>query len=138
MLQKVMVVNDNELLLMIAEKMIGICGFAKDTVTATDGQIALEHFDELLNNAETKDLEAPEFIFLDLHMPSMDGWEFLEIFVQQYSMHFPNIRIAILSASADMTDMLLLVKYPIVIDFISTAIDDQVLARLASKLLQPV
>ncbi len=39
MLQKVMVVNDNELLLMIAEKMINICHFAKETITATDGRI---------------------------------------------------------------------------------------------------
>jgi CheY-like chemotaxis protein len=66
-------------------------------------------------------------------MPGMDGWEFLEIFTEKYQTYFPNLKIAILSASVDMTDMLMLVKYPIVVDFINTAIDETVLNTIQSK-----
>ena len=133
MLQKVMVVNDNELLLMIAKKVIAISHFAEETVTATDGLQALAYFDDLLEQGGHQTMDAPEFMFLDLHMPSMDGWEFLEIFTDKYQSYFPNLKIAILSASVDMTDMLMLVKYPIVVDFINTAIDESVLQNIQAK-----
>ena len=133
MLHKVMVVNDNELLLMIAKKVIAISDFAQETITATDGLQALAYFDALLEKEGHRTLGEPEFMFLDLHMPGMDGWEFLEIFTEKYQAFFPNLKIAILSASVDMTDMLMLVKYPIVVDFINTAIDENVLSNIQTK-----
>lgn len=66
-------------------------------------------------------------------MPTMDGWEFLEVFTEKYSKHFPNLKIAILSASVDMQEMLMLVKYPIVIDFVSTPINEEVLNAVKAK-----
>jgi CheY-like chemotaxis protein len=138
MLQKVMVVNDNELLLMIAKKVIAISHFAQETVTATDGIQALDYFDSLLEQKGYQAMDVPEFMFLDLHMPGMDGWEFLEIFTEKYQSYFPNLKIAILSASVDMTDMLMLVKYPIVVDFINTAIDETVLNNIQTKFFSGV
>ncbi len=128
-----MVVNDNELLLMIAKKMISISHFAQQTVTASDGLQALDYFDAIIAEQGQHIYDQPEFLFLDLHMPSMDGWEFLEIFTEKYQSYFPNLKIAILSASVDMTDMLMLVKYPIVVDFINTPIDEAVLAGIERK-----
>ncbi len=131
MLQKVLVVNDNELLLMIANRVIGLAKFAKETITATDGKKALEIFDVLINNNNTKD--APEFIFLDLNMPGMNGWEFLEIFSTNYAEKFPNIKLAILSASVETKDILLLSKYPIIVEYISTPLSIELLESLAQK-----
>ncbi len=133
MLEKVLVVNDNELLLMIAKKMINMNHFAKETITATDGLEALEYFDDLLQNESDPSSSAPEFMFLDLHMPNMNGWEFLKIFTEKYSTHFPNLRVAILSASVEMDEILLLLKYPIVVDFVSTPICDEVLENIKNK-----
>jgi CheY-like chemotaxis protein len=131
MLQKVLVVNDNELLLMIATKVISLAKFAKETITATDGETALEIFDQLIDNNNTA--AAPAFIFLDLNMPGMNGWEFLEIFSTNYTKFFPNIKVAILSASVDMKDMLMLVKYPIVIEYISTPLSTELLESIEQK-----
>ncbi len=133
MLQKVLVANDNELLLMIAKKMIGISNFAKETITATDGLEALEYFDDLLQNEADPASKAPEFMFLDLHMPNMNGWEFLKVFTENYSVHFPDLRVAILSASVEMKEILLLAKYPIVVDFVSTPINEEVLNNIKNK-----
>lgn len=133
MLHKVLVVNDNELLLMIAKKMIALSNFAEETITATNGLEAIEYFENLLQNETDPASKAPEFMFLDLHMPSMDGWEFLEIFTEKYAKHFPKLKIAILSASVDMQEMLMLVKYPIVIDFVSTPINEEILNTVKAK-----
>ena len=132
MLNKVLVVNDNELLLLIAKKMIALANFSKETITATNGLEAIEYFEEFCQNKRPLS-EAPEFIFLDLHMPSMDGWEFLAVFTEKYAKQFPNLKIAILSASVDMQEMLMLVKYPIVIDFVSTPINEEVLNTVLAK-----
>lgn len=133
MLHKVLVVNDNELLLLIAKKMIALSNFAEETITATNGLEAIEYFEDLLQNETDPSSKAPEFMFLDLHMPSMDGWEFLELFTEKYGKHFPNLKIAILSASVDIQEMLMLVKYPIVIDFVSTPINEEVLNAVKAK-----
>jgi CheY-like chemotaxis protein len=133
MLKKVLVVNDNELLLLIAKKMITLSNFAEETITATNGLEAVEYFESLLENETDPSSKAPEFIFLDLHMPNMDGWEFLEFYTEKYSKYFPNLRIAILSASVDMQEMLMLVKYPVVIDFVSTPINAEVLSTIEEK-----
>lgn len=136
MLEKVLVVNDNELLLMIAKKMIHMNQFAKEIHTATDGLEALDFFDDLLQNESDPSSKAPEFMFLDLHMPNMNGWEFLKIFTEKYSNHFPNLRVAILSASVEMEEILLLLKYPIVVDFVSTPICEEVLENIKNKYFQ--
>ncbi len=133
MLNKVLVVNDNELLLMIAKKMISISNFANETITATDGLEALDYFDDLLQNETDPSSKAPEFMFLDLHMPNMNGWEFLKVFTEKYSTHFPNLKVAILSASVEMEEILLLVKYPIVVDFVATPINEEVLNSVKTK-----
>ena len=131
MLQKALVVNDNEILLMIAGRVINLAHFAQETVSVTDGLQALSLFDALIENNEME--QAPEFIFLDLHMPVMDGWEFLEAFTNNYADKFPKIKIAILSASVEMADMLLLDKYPIVIDFVATPITEAALISIERK-----
>jgi len=136
MLEKVLIVNDNELLLMIAKKMISISHFAKETITATDGLEALEVFDDLLENETDPSSKAPEFMFLDLHMPNMNGWEFLKVFTEKYSIHFPNLKVAILSASVELEEILTLLKYPIVVDFVATPISEEVLESVKHKYFQ--
>lgn len=136
MLQKVLVVNDNEILLLVSKRMIEISKFAQETITAADGLEALEYFDKILEKGEAFYQTAPEFIFLDLHMPNMDGWEFLEIFTQKYLTYFPNTKVAILSASVDKEELNSLVKFPIVVDFIDSSIDEETLNKVKSKLSQ--
>ncbi|MEI6586475.1 MAG: response regulator [Sediminibacterium sp.] len=131
MLQKVLVVNDNELLLMVASKVISLAKFANQTITATDGEKALEIFNDLIDNNNIA--AAPALILLDLNMPGMNGWDFLEIFSSNYAINFPNTKVAILSGSVEMKDMLLLVKYPIIIEYISSPISIELLEVLEQK-----
>lgn len=136
MLNRTMIVNDNDLLIMIAEMMIRSANFAEETIKANDGLEAIHYFDSLIENESDLSSNAPEFLFLDLHMPNMDGWEFLEIFSEKYSSYFPNLKIAIMSASVEMNEKQILRKYPMVIDIIDSPINEEILNGIISKHFQ--
>lgn len=78
-------------------------------------KVALE---DLVNNRNY-----PDFIFLDLNMPEMNGWEFLEALVlpEATSNSFPQIYI--LSSSLDPSDRLRAENNPSVRGFLSKPLE---------------
>ncbi|MBL0882616.1 MAG: response regulator [Chitinophagaceae bacterium] len=132
MFRKVMVVNDDEISLFVSSKMIIKTTFAADVITAGNGLKALQVFDQLLLNSRTSS-EVPELVFLDLHMPVMDGWEFLEVFSEKYAYIFPSVRFVILSSSIDPDDVIKLNRFPTVLDLIRQPISFEILNELKLK-----
>lgn len=129
MFRKVMVVNDDEISLFVSSKMISKTGFAADVITAGNGVKALQVFDNFLLNSKAPS-DVPDLVFLDLHMPVMDGWEFLEIFSEKYAYIFPSVRFIILSASIDPDDIFKLNRFSSVIDLIRHPISFEILHQL--------
>lgn len=68
--EKIMVVDDSPLDLMIFERMIQATHFASSVILIETAQAALDYL-----RANPKDL--PQLIFLDIDMPEMDGMRFL-------------------------------------------------------------
>ena len=71
-----MLVDDSEIDNLIHEKIIESTEFAENILIFDDGQEALNY---LASHQETEE-ELPEIVFLDINMPEMDGFEFLEDF----------------------------------------------------------
>ena len=134
MFNKILCVDDDPITLMLCKKVIEKAEFSKEINTANNGEGALMYFDnlkiELTNNPS---IILPEFVFLDLNMPIMGGWEFLDIFLKEkYYSFFPNIKVVVLSSTIDPKDIEKSKLYPMVIDFISKPITKDMLNSLSS------
>ncbi|NCI46596.1 response regulator [Sediminibacterium soli] len=132
MLYKSLVINDDPLSMMITRKLIDIATFSKETVSAVNGEDALTYFDSFVSGNSSSPV--PEFIFLDLSMPVMDGWGFLEVFSSKYASLFPHVKVAITSAFLDNNDLLRLEKYAMVIGYFPPPICLEKLADIKEKL----
>ena len=122
MIRKALIVNDDNITLFIAGKMLKISDFSERIVTAHNGLAALEYYENAIHIGFALSEDVPEFIFLDFNMPYMGGIEFLEVFTRKYAPIFPNVRVAILSSSADENDIDEARKYDVVIDFVEQPI----------------
>jgi CheY-like chemotaxis protein len=96
-----MLVDDNEIDNIINEKIIEANSFADQVLVFQTGQEALDYLKE--NQESEPDL--PEIVFLDINMPIMDGFQFLEDF-EQFSETVRNkCRIIMLSSSISPKDI---------------------------------
>ena len=136
MIDLILCVDDDPITLMLCKMVISRSMFAKEIVTAQNGEEALEYFDEMrLNNLGNEINNYPKLILLDLNMPVMGGWEFLDLFSKdEYVSVFKNTKVIVLSSTINPSDIEQSKKYPIVFDFISKPITKEMLEELKTKL----
>ena len=118
MIAKIMCVDDDPMTLMLNKLTLKKSNFCQDALTAENGKIAIEYFEQQLNLAPEK-RELPDLIFLDLNMPEMNGWDFLNAYLKEYMAVQPELKVVILSSTVDPDDRERASKNPLVIDFIS-------------------
>ena len=75
-----LIVDDNEHDRYILKRWLKTCSFEAVISEATDGQNAMEYF--AAQGGEHPDGYPPSIIFLDINMPRVDGFEFLEQFAK--------------------------------------------------------
>jgi len=123
-------VDDDSISLTISKLLLKRTGFADQIFTAIDGSDALiyfeTHFAENLNPQET----APNLILLDINMPVMNGWEFLDAYIAKYAEKLPNTKVVILSSTIDPEDLLHAKEYAVVVEFVSKPLSVENLAEL--------
>lgn len=73
-LNSILLIDDDEPTNYINKLVLDELGCAKSIVSVLNGMEALDYLLTLHNNGEP----LPELIFLDINMPKMNGWEFLE------------------------------------------------------------
>lgn len=129
MLDLILCVDDDPITLMLCKMVISKSSFANEIITAQNGEDAINYFDELkLNNLGSEMGRYPQLILLDLNMPVMGGWEFLDHFSQSdYATIFKDTKVIVLSSTIDPMDIDKSRTYPMVIDFMSKPITKEML-----------
>lgn len=117
MIKKLLCVDDDKITLTLIKLVVGKAAFAKEIITKTNGKEALDYYTELADKPISD--AYPEVIFLDLNMPVMSGWDFLDEFLRSYYEKFKNTKIVILSSSADPEEKARASTYPMIIGYLS-------------------
>lgn len=132
MIKKILCVDDDPITLMLYKMVIAKATLAETVIVAKNGQEALEYYESKKTEEEN---EYPELIFLDLNMPIMGGWEFLDNFTEKrFSPINDKTKIIVLSSTIDPKDIEKVKNYPIIIDFISKPVTKEMLEKLKERL----
>ncbi len=135
MLDLILCVDDDPITLMLSKKVISKASFSNEIITAKNGEEALHYFDTLKQNTPNEDQKLPKLIFLDLNMPVMGGWEFLDSFNSNTYKDFNDaVKVIILSSTIDPEDLNKAKQYPVVIDFLPKPITTSMLEYLIEKI----
>lgn len=109
-LNKIMLIDDSEADNFIHQRIINKCQVAKEIVIMYRATDALDYL---------KSQTRPELIFLDINMPGMDGWEFLEEYEQLTAAQKADFIICMLTTSKSAIDREKAEQYGIVEHFMS-------------------
>lgn len=117
MIKKLLCVDDDKITLTLIKLIVSKASFAEEIITKINGKEALEYYGDLSENTASE--AYPELIFLDLNMPVMGGWDFLDEFAKTFYKKFNQTKVIILSSSTDPAEKAKTQKYPMVIDYLS-------------------
>lgn len=135
MIDKILCADDDTITLMLLKKVIEKVNFAKEIITAMNGKEVLNYFCALAKNNDIHASSYPKLVLLDLNMPIMSGWEFLDEYSKNnFPELFPQTKFVILSSTIDPQDINKSKSYPFVMDFISKPITKEILETLKEKL----
>jgi CheY-like chemotaxis protein len=132
MLDLIMCIDDDPITLMLFKKVVHKAFFAKEIINATNGQEAITLINTINNTSDQE--KKPQLIFLDLNMPIMGGWEFLDLFIASNYFNLNNTKVIILTSTIDPDDIKKSKSYPNVIEFLSKPITVEMLDYLNTKL----
>ena len=96
-----------------------------------------EFVDEVLNGLEACryiEKECPDLIFLDINMPIMDGWEFLDEMKSNISCKMT--KVVILTSSTRPYDQKMAENYSNVVAFLEKPLTDEKIVKLKQELFK--
>nr|WP_262480594.1 response regulator [Algibacter lectus] len=91
------------------------------TVLVDSAFEAIDYLEKKIVNPEDR----PDIIFLDINMPAMNGWEFLDVFYKIDSGLIKDIEIVILSSSDDPSDINQFKSRNTLLDFVKKPLDSK-------------
>ena len=102
--------------------------FAKNVISFNSVETAIDHFFK-----RGDDYIHPDLILLDLNMPALGGWDFLEAIQNNKSLFSPLPSIIIASASVNLEDRLRADESELVFDYLAKPINKDSLVRIIKK-----
>lgn len=97
--QHVMLIDDLELDNFINEKLLAANDFSKKIYVTTSARSALEFLNNILIMGEEFLSAMPEVIFIDINMPMVDGFQFIDAFKKTIEKQVNKPKLVVLTSS---------------------------------------
>jgi CheY-like chemotaxis protein len=101
------IIDDDQIYVFGVKKLIALHNFCKNILVFGNGEEALNYMTPLIESAE----KMPDVILLDINMPVMDGWEFLDEFIKIQPRAHKTIEVYMVSSSINPADVERAKKY---------------------------
>ncbi|HBY68080.1 MAG TPA: response regulator [Flavobacteriaceae bacterium] len=82
---KVLIVDDDKIICKITKRMFQISGLSKAPIIFNSGKQALEFLKQENNKQQNT------VVFLDINMPQIDGWEFIDLLEKENILEYTTI-----------------------------------------------
>src|ERR1700754_2453030 len=123
----VLLVDDDEINNFISIKLIKKALLNTEIMACLNGKFAIDQLADIQKRDPSK---MPDYILLDINMPIMNGWEFLEEFKRLNIDPLGKSKIYIISSSVFSNDINKAKSYPLVKDFISKPLNVEKIKEL--------
>ncbi|QQL49305.1 response regulator [Mucilaginibacter ginkgonis] len=125
----IMLVDDDEINNFISVKLIKKAVVSSEISSALNGKLAIDKLVELKNQGQ----QLPDYILLDINMPVMNGWEFLDEYKALDIDPESKTKIFIISSSVFSNDINKAKSYALVKDFVSKPLNIDKIKELFVK-----
>lgn len=95
------IIDDDAIAVFGLKRALAAVGFTTELTTFENGLDALENFGQRIEDGT----ELPSLLFIDLNMPIMDGWDFMEEFTKSLPNDTVLPEIFIMTSSIDVRDL---------------------------------
>jgi len=95
------IVDDDPVYVYGLQKLINLKGLCKNTFVFQNGYEAIKHLRSVIYAKE----HLPDVILLDINMPIMDGWQFMDEFIQLEDAMSKKVTIYMVSSSIEEGDL---------------------------------
>ncbi|SFC91461.1 CheY chemotaxis protein or a CheY-like REC (receiver) domain [Flexibacter flexilis DSM 6793] len=115
-------IDDNEIMNFINARLIKLICPDTQVFSFINGWEAIAHID----SQEV----APSMIFVDIEMPIMNGWDFLDVYQKKFSQQWDETSVYMLSSSVSEADRQKALSYECVSDYYSKPITAEIFESL--------
>lgn len=129
-MKKVLLIDDDAISNFLSKSMIEKSGVFEKVEVFNSAVKALDY----LKKQETEKEDFPEVILLDVMMPVMDGFAFLDELIRFESDSSKKVKVCMLTSSLDPKDKQQADSYPQVIDFMSKPINQEKIRKFVEMI----
>ncbi|GAA4280668.1 response regulator [Gaetbulibacter aestuarii] len=126
----ILLVDDDNICNFITKRILEQLGYNNSIEITQNGVAALDFLENTIKNIETP---LPQLILLDINMPEMNGWKFIEAFEKLPEVIVNNMKIVMLTSSISPADIKKAASTSFVAEFITKPLNLEVMQSILKK-----